>query len=122
MLRMNTLRFRERVLEEGRQLFVLGTAMPRANEVTISDGEALATGTDGPQALQLASLRQRDQAVRAVIRQGTRERTFILSPESEKDLTFELALKSVFLLLAGPAVTAAGLWMWFELWGRSVHR
>ena len=49
-----------------------------SNEVTISDGEAaLATGTDGPQALQLASLRQRDQSVRAVIRQGTRERTQI---------------------------------------------
>jgi len=120
MLRMSTLRFRERVLEEGRQLFVLGTATPRAHEVTISDGgEALATGTDGPHALQLATLRQRDEAVRAVIRRGTRERTFVLSPESEKDLTFQLALKSVLLLLAGPAVTAAGLWMWFELWGRT---
>ena len=119
MLRMGTLRFRERVLEEGRSLYVLGTATPRGHEVTISDGEALATGTDGPHALQMAALRQRDAAVRAVIRQGTRERTFILSPESEKQMTFELGLKSGLLLLAGPPATAAGLWMWFDMFSRS---
>ena len=119
MLRMSTLRFRERVLEEGRNLYVLGTAMPRGHEVTISDGEALATGTDGPRALQVTRLRERDAAVRAVIRQGTRERTFILSPDSEKTLTFELGLKSGLLLLAGPPATAAGLWMWFDMFSRS---
>jgi hypothetical protein len=119
LLRMSTLRFRERVLQEGQNLFVLGTATPRAHEVTISDGEALATGTDGPHALQIAQLRQRDAAVRGVIRQGTRERTFVLSPESAKQITFELGLKSGLLMLAGPAATAVGLWMWFEMWGRS---
>jgi len=119
MLRMGALRFRERVLEEGRNLYVLGTATPRAHEVTISDGEALATGTDGPHALQVTRLRERDSAVRAVVRQGVRERTFILSPDSEKTLTFALGLKSGLLLLAGPPATAAGLWMWFDMFSRS---
>jgi hypothetical protein len=87
--------------------------------VTISDGEALATGTDGPHALQSGGLRERDAAVRAVIRRGTHERTFVLSPESEKQITFELGLKSGLMFLAGPPAIVAGLWMWFEMWGRS---
>jgi hypothetical protein len=66
----------------------------------------------------MTQLRQRDAAVRAVIRRGTHERTFVLSPESEKQVTFELGLKSGLLLLAGPPAAAAGVWMWFQIWGR----
>jgi hypothetical protein len=56
--------------------------------------------------------------VRAVIRRGTRDRTLLLSPESEKQITFELGLKSGLMLLGGPPAIAAGLWMWLEMWGR----
>ena len=121
--RLATLRFRERVLEEGQRLYVLGTATPRASEVVISGGEALAaTGTDGPGALHLQRLRERDAQVRGVIRQGDRERTFLLSQESEKQLTFGLGLHAAGLLVGGPLATLAGLWMWMELWGRQTPR
>jgi hypothetical protein len=112
LARLSSLRFRERVLEEGQQLYVLGTATPRANEVVISDGEALAaTGTDGPGALRQNRLRERDADVRGVVRQGTRERTFILSQDSEKSLTFGLGIHSTLLLAGGPVATAVGLWV-----------
>ena len=112
LARLSMLRFRERKLEEGQQLYVLGTAMPRAQTVVISDGEALAaTGTDGPGALHQRRLRERDADVRGVIRQGERERTFILSQDSERSLAFGLGVHSTLLLAGGPIATAIGLWM-----------
>jgi hypothetical protein len=112
---MSALRFRERKLEEGQQLYVLGTAMPRSSGVVISDGEALAaTGTDGPGALPQRRLRERDADVRGVIRQGDRERTFILSQDSEKSLAFGLGIHAALLLAGGPAATVAGLWVWLD--------
>ena len=123
LARLSTLRFRERVLEEGQRLYVLGTAVSRAREVVISEGEALAaTGTDGPGALHLQRLRERDAQVRGVIRRGERERTFLLSQESERQLTFGLGLQAAGLLAGGPLATLAGLWMWMELWGRQTPR
>lgn len=121
--RLSTLRFRERVLEEGQNLYVLGTAMPRAHEVVISDGEALAaTGTDGPEALHQRRLRERDAGVRGVVRQGDRERTFILSQDSERSLTFGLGIHSALLMVGGPIATIAGLWIWFDAWrGMTPH-
>jgi hypothetical protein len=110
--RVSPLRFRERVLEEGQVVYVLGTATPRAHEVVISEGEALAaTGTDGPGAQLQKRLRERDADVRGVIRQGERERTFILSQDSEKSITFGLGIHSTLLLAGGPFATAAGLWV-----------
>lgn len=122
--RLSTLRFRERVLEEGQHVYVLGTAMPRAQEVVISEGETLAaTGTDGPGALHQRQLRERDASVRGVIRQGDRERTFILSQDSERDITFGLAIHSTLLLVLGPLATVAGLWVWLDFWRRMApHR
>jgi hypothetical protein len=115
MARLSPLRFRERKLEEGQQLYVLGTAVPRAREVMISDGDALAaTGTDGPASLHRNRLRERDANVRGVIRQGERERTFILSQESEKSLAFGLGIHSTLLLVGGPLATVAGLWVWMD--------
>jgi hypothetical protein len=112
LVRMAPLRFRERKLEEGQRLYVLGTATPRAQTVVISEGEELAaTGTDGPGALHQRRLRERDASVRGVIRRGTREPTFILSQDSEKSIAFGLGIHSTLLLVGGPIATAIGLWV-----------
>ena len=93
-------------------MYVLGTAMPRAQTVVISEGETLAaTGTDGPAGLHTRRLRERDADVRGVIRRGTRERTFILSQDSEKSLAFGLGIRSTLWLVGGPIMTVIGLWM-----------
>ena len=117
--RLSTLRFRERVLEERQQVYVLGTAMPRAGEVLISGEEVLAaTGTDGPEALHARQLRERDAAVRGVIRQGDRERTFIVSQQSEKQLEFGMGIQAAAMLGGGPLLALGGLWLWIDMWGR----
>ena len=66
--RLGSLRFRERVLEAGQRVYVLGTAQPRPQSVTISmDDELEATGTDDRRARRLHDL---DHEARAVIRRG----------------------------------------------------
>jgi len=108
--RMDTLRFRERTLEEGMRVFVLGSATPRAQSLSISDGEELAaTGTDGSGAQRLRTL---DHEVRAVIRRGEVDRSFIISQESERDLTIELGLLAFVKLVGGALLAALGLWYW----------
>jgi hypothetical protein len=108
--RMDTLRFRERTLEDGIRVFVLGTATPRAQSLSISDGEELAaTGTDGPDAQRLRTL---DHEVRGVIRRGEADETFIISQESERDLTTGLGFMAFAKLVGGPILAALGLWYW----------
>jgi len=108
--RMDTLRFRERTLEEGMRVFVLGSATPRAQSLSISDGEELAaTGTDGSGAQRLRTL---DHEVRAVIRRGEADESFIISQESERDLTIELGLLAFVKLVGGAILAALGLWYW----------
>jgi len=66
--RKDVLRFRERTLEDGMRVFVLGTATPRSQSLPVSDdGELAATGTDGARAQRLQTL---DHEVSAVIRRG----------------------------------------------------
>ncbi len=108
--RMDTLRFRERTLEEGVRVFVLGSATPRAQSVSISDDEELAaTGTDGSGAQRLWTL---DHEVRAVIRRGEADKTFIISQESERDITLDLGLLAFAKLVGGVMFAALGLWYW----------
>jgi len=113
LARLGTLRFRERILEAGQRVFVLGTAMPRAeSQVVAMDGEEetlAATGTDGPAATRRTTL---DHRVTGVIRQGENERTFIISPDSEKGLMFSLGARALFQLVGGPILTLMGLGYW----------
>lgn len=113
MSRMSTLRFREWILEEGQEVYVLGTATPRARAHVVSDGEALdslqATGTDGHFATRVRSL---DQEVSAVVRKGQNEATFVVSQDSEQSITTVLGLRSWGMLLGGPALALAGLGYW----------
>jgi hypothetical protein len=108
--RLGQIRFRERVLEDQQQAYVLGTAMPRARAYTISDGEALAaTGTDDARAHRVQALAE--EAV-AIIRRGENEQTFIISQQSERDLTAQLGVRAMLELIAGPALTLLGLGYW----------
>jgi len=108
--RFSLMRFRERVIEEGQQIYVLGTAMPRSQAHEISDAAALeATGTDGPIDHRIQSLHE--QTV-AVIRRGENEPTFLISLESERELTFDLGAAALGKLIAGPALTLFGLAYW----------
>jgi len=104
------MRFRERMLEPGQAVYVLGTAMPRPQSVSISDDEVLeATGTED---LRARALREHDRESVGVIRRGQSETTFILSQRSERDLTLTLGLRSTAELMGGPILTLLGLGWW----------
>jgi len=109
--RLGTLRFRERLLEAGQRAYVLGTATPRAQSVVISmdEDELEATGTDAWRARRLQSL---DHEAHAVIRRGENEPTYIISQQSERDLTLNLGLRAMGELAGGPALTLLGLGYW----------
>lgn len=111
---LGPMRFRERVLEQGAAVFALGRAYPRAMSTSISwDEEQLAaTGTDarGPE-----HVRSVDQEVRGVLRRGPQDPAFIISPQSEKTMTFEYGLKAFGGLLGGPALALFGVWCLLEL-------
>lgn len=110
LARLGTLRFRERVLESGQRVYVLGTAMPRSQERVVADIEPMqATGTDGPVAARRSTL---DRQVAGVVRQGENERTFIISQDSEKGLMLSLGAHALLQLVGGPVLTVVGLGYW----------
>jgi hypothetical protein len=104
------MRFRERMIEAGDRVYVLGTAMPRPQVVTVSDDEVLqATGTDGMMVQRQQTL---NEETSAIIRQGENEPTFIISQDSERELTGTLQLRGLGELIAGPVLTLLGLGWW----------
>jgi len=110
LVRLSWMRFRERTLEDGMQVYVLGTAMPRSHAIAVSDGEALAaTGTDGLAGQHRSEL---DHDAVALIRQGDNEKTFIISQESERDLVFGLKIKAAAMIWGGPLLALLGLGYW----------
>ncbi len=114
--RMDTMRFRERLLEAGDHVYVLGTATPRAQSVAISmDDELEATGTDDRRARRVQTL---DREVRGVIRRGEHERTYVISHQSERDLTFQLGLRATAELIGGPFLILFGLGYWADYLSR----
>jgi len=116
--RMGEMRFRERILEEGQNVFVLGTAMPRPRALSISDDVVLAaTGTDDAHAHHIQTT---SEEVSAVIRQGTGERTFVISQESERAFGVELGFTALAKLVGGPLLALIGLAYWLDRFGH-VH-
>jgi hypothetical protein len=110
LTRLSWMRFRERTLEEGQRVYVLGTATPRSRVHVVSEGEALAaTGTDG---LGDRGRRELDQEVVAVVRQGENERTFIISQEQEHELATGLRIRMAAMVLGGPPIALFGLGYW----------
>jgi hypothetical protein len=111
--RLGTLRFRERMLEEGQRVYVLGTATPRASaHVVAEEAELLATGTDDAIASRMRTL---DHKVTGVVRRGEHEKTFMISQESEKGLMLSLGAKAVLQLFGGPILTLVGLGYWLSV-------
>jgi hypothetical protein len=112
--RLSAMRFRERILEEGQPVYVLGSAEPRAQSVTLSDGEELqATGTDGPPARQPTRGGRRPRREHAaVIRRGAHEPVFIISQDSERAIVASMGLSGMVKLALGPVLTVTGLWIW----------
>ena len=133
------LRFRERVLEEGARVYVMGTATAPAVALTVSEGEGMAaaegekmaatagegvaatagqelaaTGTD---AWRARRVRAGDRQVNAVFRRGDSEKTFVISQDSERDLTTGLGLKAFAELVGGPAIGLLGLGFWLHAFG-----
>jgi len=107
---LSAMRFRERILEEGQHIFVLGTAMPRGRALTVSEGDEMqATGTEDARAHRMRTLGE--QAV-AVVRKGETQPTFIISQQSERALTTRLGLRAFAELAGGPALTLFGLGYW----------
>jgi hypothetical protein len=114
LARFSALRFRERILEEGQVVYVLGTATPRAQARNVSDEETLAaTGTDDWSGGRVRTL---DSEVSAIVRQGSNERTFIVSQDSERTLTLMMGLQSWAMLVGGPILALFGLGYWLMAW------
>lgn len=111
---MGAMRFRERRLEEGRSIYVLGRANPKPHAVPVSmDDEVLeATGTD---AIGARHVRSHDGECSAVIRRGKQDAAFLISDRSEKTMTFEYGFKAFGGLVGGPALALFGLWCLIEL-------
>ena len=111
---MGPMRFRERRLEEGRAVYVLGRAHPKPQSVVVSmDEEALeATGTE---AIGAAHVRRYDGQCMAIIRRGKSDAGFLISDSSEKSLTFTYGFKAFGGLVGGPLLTMFGLWCLIEL-------
>ena len=110
LTRIGVLRFRERMLEAGERVYVLGTAMPRSQAHVVAEGEQLqATGTDDATAVRRHAL---DHELVAVVRRGENERTFIISQDSEKGLMLDLGARAILQLVGGPALSLFGLGYW----------
>ena len=113
LARIGNLRFRERILETGQRVYVLGTATPRSQARVVADGDMLqATGTDDAVATRLHTL---DREFTAVVRRGEHETTFIISQESEKGLMLSLGARAVLQLIGGPVLTLGGLGYWLSV-------
>ncbi len=118
---MGPMRFRERVLEDGMGVYVLGRAVPKAQSTVISwdeDAEQ-ATGTDSSTGSHAAPEPDRvtrtDAQVHGVIRRGTQDPAFLISMRSEKSMTLEYGIRGWAGLLAGPAMSLFGVWCLLEL-------
>ena len=111
---LGPMRFRERRLEEGFGVYVLGRAFPKSVSRTVSfDEEVLeATGTDSVGATHVRSL---DEGVHAVIRKGPRDPAFLISTTSERMEALKYGLQSFAGLIGGPLMTVFGLWIVLEL-------
>lgn len=112
---LGPMRFRERTLEDGAVVYVLGRACPRPQAVAVSmdDEHALeATGTD---AIGAAHVRRHDVDCSAVIRRGPNDPAFLISAQSEKTMTLEYGLRGFAGLIGGPLFALFGLWCLTEL-------
>jgi hypothetical protein len=111
---LGPMRFRERRIEEGRGVFVLGRAEPKPHAVEVSMDEDVlqATGTD---AVGARHVRENDGRCTAVIRKGVRDPALLISDQSERSMTTEYGFRAFGGLVGGPLLAMFGLWCLVEL-------
>jgi hypothetical protein len=115
-LGLGTYRFRERLLEAGQRVFVLGTAVPRAQSVAVSWGdESEANGTDDRRALRLKTL---DAELKGVLRRGENDPTYLISQKSERDTVVDLGWQAAGRLVGAPVLVLIGLGYWCDVVAR----
>ena len=102
------MRFREKVLEEGAAMYVIGRANPKSMAQAVSDDEVVlaATGTSGG----ARSMQTLDQRTQGVIRKTPGDPVFVISGQSEKQMVAEYGLRAFAGVVGGPIVTLIGAW------------
>jgi hypothetical protein len=106
--RLSIMRFRERTLEEGMEVYVLGTAAPRSQSLVVSEGE----GSGDDDGLGAARRQRLDREHVGLVRKGENDGTFIISQEHEEALTMGMRIKAAAMILGGPPLALAGLGYW----------
>ncbi len=112
---LGPMRFRERVLEEGMGVYVLGRAFPKAQSTAISWDEDAEQATGTYAAPEPDRVTRTDRQVHGVIRRGPQDPAFLLSMRSEKTMTLEYGIRGWLSMLAGPAMSLFGVWGLIEL-------
>ena len=114
MWAIGAMRFRERTLEQGLRVYVLGRAHPKAmaRDVSFDDIAVEATGTDGWHARAVSHV---DSEVRGVIRRGEQGEPYLVSQTSEAGMTLEYGIRAFGGLIGGPLLASFGLWCVLEL-------
>lgn len=118
--RLGAMRFRERTLEEGQRVYVLGRAFPKPQSHVIAEPDEAAeqaTGTDGWRARRLSTL---DSDVRGVLRRGEHDPVFLISQQSERTVALQYGLHALAGAVLGPALAIGGLatLLWLQSMGR----
>ena len=112
---LGPMRFRERVLDEGQAVYVLGRATPKPHAVSVSMDDEYALQATGTDAIGAAHVRRYDGECSAVVRKGARDPAFIISDRSEKTMSWEYGFQALGGLVGGPLLTLFGLWCLIEL-------
>lgn len=114
MWRLGPMRFRERTLDEGQALYLLGRAHPRSQATSIAEPDEVAmraTGTEDLRAARIASL---DREVRGVIRRDANDPVFVMSLNSERSVAGEFMFRALAGSILGPLLFLGGVA--FLLW------
>jgi hypothetical protein len=112
---LGPMRFRERTLEQGTGVYVLGRAYPKPQAVAVSMDDEVALEATGTDAIGAAHVRRHDPECSAVIRRGPRDPAFLISDRSEKTMSMEYGLRAFAGLVGGPLLALFGLWCLTEL-------
>ena len=111
---LGPMRFRERTLEQGTGIYVLGRACPKPQAVAVSMDDEVALEATGTDAIGARYVRQHDDRCMAVIRKGRRDPALLISDHSEKTMTMEYGLKAIAGLVGGPLMMMFAIWFYVD--------
>ena len=115
MWRMGQMRFRERTIDEGQRLYVLGRAHPKAQATTLAMPDEDVLESTGTADLRASRIARADQDVRGVIRRDSSDPVLLLSLNSERGVATEYMLRALAGSVLGPLLFVGGtaflLWL-----------